>query len=172
MLLWARFQGNQGRHISWIAADIRYLASVDIWYFQLLFINRYPIFPSLNFVTDMISDIWKIRYLPISNISENPYAISEGSQWGTVHHAITQVGSTILHFHTTVFDHRCSVWQRTLYIRLYQFWDTLPCRRKEEEQEGRSFWQLPPSLLSLPGLISPVIYWYKHTYGMWNKTLD
>ncbi len=41
---------------------------------------RYPIFPSLPFVTDTISDILKkSRYLPISDISENRYAISDHS---------------------------------------------------------------------------------------------
>ena len=59
----------QGWHIGWFLADIRYLASSDIRHFQLLSINRYPIYPSLQFVTDTISDILKkadnISYLII-----------------------------------------------------------------------------------------------------------
>ena len=62
---------TRGGIISWFLADIRYLIfgfsgypiadklncslSTDTWYFLIC---RYPIFPSLQFVTDMISDIW------------------------------------------------------------------------------------------------------------------
>ena len=52
----------------------------DIFKFTYI---RYPIFPSLKFVTDMISDIWKkTRYLPISDVSENRYAISGNNCMG------------------------------------------------------------------------------------------